>query len=50
MLQDGCQVIVSCIGHNMTLKGIYGQPQKLVTDVTRRLCKAIEVKNSKKTN
>jgi hypothetical protein len=32
----------------MTLKGIYGQPQKLVTDVTRRLCKAIEVNNSKK--
>jgi putative NADH-flavin reductase len=31
----GCQAIVSCLGHNMTLKGIYGQPQKLVTDVTR---------------
>jgi cation diffusion facilitator CzcD-associated flavoprotein CzcO len=44
----GCQAIVSCLGHNMTLKGIYGQPQKLVTDVTRRLCKAIEVNNSKK--
>ena len=44
----GCQAIVSCLGHNMTLKGIYGQPQKLVTDVTRRLCEAIEVNNSKK--
>lgn len=45
---DGCQSIVSCLGHNMTWKGIYGQPRKLVTDVTRRLCNAIEVNNSKK--
>ncbi len=45
---DGCQAIVSCLGHNMTWKGIYGQPRKLVTDVTRRLCNAIEVNNSKK--
>ena len=45
---DGCQAIVSCLGHNLTWKGIYGQPRKLVTDVTRRLCNAIETNNSKK--
>jgi hypothetical protein len=45
---NGCQVIASCLGHNMTWKGIYGQPRKLITDVTRRLCNAVEVSNSKK--
>ncbi len=37
-----CQAIVSCLGHNLTWKGIYGQPRKLVTDATRRLCEAIK--------
>jgi putative NADH-flavin reductase len=37
-----CQAVVSCLGHNITFKGIYGLPHKLVTDATRRLCKAIE--------
>lgn len=35
-----CQVIASCLGHNMSLKGIYGEPRKLVTKATQRLCKA----------
>jgi hypothetical protein len=38
----GCHSIASCLGHNMNWKGIYGQPRKLVTDATRRLCNAIE--------
>lgn len=37
-----CHSIASCLGHNMNWKGIYGQPRKLVTDSTRRLCNAIE--------
>ena len=39
----GCSAVASCLGHNLNLKGIYGQPRKLVTDATRRLCKAIRV-------
>lgn len=39
---QGCQAVVSCLGHNLTFKGIYGQPRRLVTDATRRLCNAIE--------
>ncbi|MBW3582781.1 MAG: SDR family oxidoreductase [Euryarchaeota archaeon] len=39
---DGCTAIASCLGHNMTLKGIYGSPRKLVTAATRRLCEAVE--------
>lgn len=38
----GCDAVASCLGHNLTLKGIYGQPRRLVTDATRRLCNAIK--------
>lgn len=38
----GCDAVVSCLGHNMTFKGIYGHPRRLVTDATRRLCNAIK--------
>jgi nucleoside-diphosphate-sugar epimerase len=37
-----CRVIVSCLGHNLTWKGVYGQPRKLVTDATRKLCDAVK--------
>ena len=40
---EGCHAVASCLGHNLTWKGIYGQPRKLVTDATRRLCEAIKV-------
>ena len=38
----GCDAVASCLGHNLTLKGIYGQPRRLVTDATRRLCDAVK--------
>lgn len=38
---SGCTAIASCLGHNLTFKGIYGSPRKLVTDATRRLCEAV---------
>lgn len=40
-----CNAVASCLGHNMSWKGIYGQPRKLVTDATRRLCDAIKSNN-----
>ena len=42
---DGCQAIVSCLGHNLTWKGVYGQPRTLVTSATRSLCDAIKANN-----
>lgn len=39
---NGCSVVASCLGHNLNLKGIYGQPRRLVTEATRRLCDAIK--------
>ena len=45
-LVDGCQAVASCLGHNMSFKGIYGQPRRLVTEATRRLCAAIHSLNA----
>jgi len=39
---SGCRAVASCLGHNMSLKGLYGHPRRLVTDATRRLCHAIK--------
>ena len=38
----GCDAVVSCLGHVISFKGIFGAPRKLCTDATRRLCAAIE--------
>ncbi len=37
-----CDAVVSCLGHVVDFKGIFGDPKKLCTDATRRLCNAIE--------
>ena len=37
----GCDAVASCLGHNLSFKGMFGPPYKLVTDATRRLCNAI---------
>ncbi len=42
----GCNAIVSCLGHNMTLKGVFGKPRRLVTQATQRLCQAIKANKS----
>ena len=39
---EGCRAVTSCLGHNMSWKGIYGQPRRLVTDAVCRLCKAVK--------
>jgi hypothetical protein len=36
-----CKAVASCLGHNMTFKGLFGRPRRLVTEATRRMCKAI---------
>ncbi|WP_405397137.1 NAD(P)-dependent oxidoreductase [Maribacter sp. Asnod2-G09] len=41
-LVSDCQAVASCLGHNLTFKGMYGQPRKLVTDATKRLCNAVK--------
>lgn len=36
-----CDSMVSCLGHNLTLKGIYGKPRRLVADTVRVISEAI---------
>lgn len=45
-LLRGCDAVVSCLGHNLSLKGVLGHPRKLVTQAVRRLCLAIKANRS----
>lgn len=42
---QGCDAVVSCLGHNLTFKGLFFPPRKLVTEAVKRLCRAIESTN-----
>jgi hypothetical protein len=39
---EGCDAVVSCLGHVLDLQGIFGSPRDLVTRATARLCRGIE--------
>ncbi len=45
---NGCDAVASCLGHNVSWKGVFGPPRRLVTDATRRLCNAIKANKSEK--
>jgi nucleoside-diphosphate-sugar epimerase len=45
---SGCVAVASCLGHNISLKGIFGHPRRLVTDAIRRLCNAVKANKSDK--
>jgi nucleoside-diphosphate-sugar epimerase len=36
-----CDGVASCLGHNLSFKGIFGAPRMLVTESVRRLCRAL---------
>ncbi len=37
----GCSAIVSCVGHPLSRKGIWGEPKRLCVDTTRKVCEAV---------
>ena len=37
-----CNAVVSCLGHNLTFKGMFGKPRLLVTDTLQCMCRAIK--------
>jgi hypothetical protein len=37
-----CDAVISCLGHVLSLKGIFGPPRDLVTRAASRLCRGIE--------
>lgn len=41
-----CDSVASCLGHNLTWKGVFGKPRRLVTDAVALLCNAIIIKNN----
>lgn len=36
----GCTAIASCLGHNLSVRGILGPPGTLVHDAVKKLCGA----------
>jgi len=47
LLQD-CNAIVSCLGHNITIRGIFGKPRNLVFDTIRNISEIVTEKADKK--
>lgn len=40
LLKD-CDAVISCLGHNLTFKGIFGRPRKLVRDSLKKITQCI---------
>lgn len=47
LLRD-CDVIICCLGHNMTVKGIFGKPRYLVFDTIKRICETVKQRADKR--
>jgi nucleoside-diphosphate-sugar epimerase len=47
-LVSDCEVVVSCLGHNLSLQGMYGQPRYLVLDTIRSLSQTVQKTTKKK--
>lgn len=43
-----CDAVASCLRHNLSLKGIFGKPRRLVTDAIRLVCETIQKSPSEK--
>ena len=41
-----CQAIAFCLGHNMTFKGVFGKPRKLVANAVQLVYRAVEKNRS----
>jgi nucleoside-diphosphate-sugar epimerase len=39
---DGCDTVVSCLGHNVSLRGLFGPPRDLVAGAVRRVREAAQ--------
>ena len=37
---DGCDVVISCLGHAISAQGVFGPPRDLVTRSVERVCRA----------
>ena len=39
----GCDAVISCLGHTLSLKGVFGAPRDLVARTVSRVCRAADV-------
>jgi hypothetical protein len=42
-LLSDCDAVISCLGHTISLKGIFGKPRLLVADTVRSVCDGIHL-------
>lgn len=47
-LLDGSDAIVSCLGHNTTIRGMFGKPWNLVSDTIRNVCETARKRADRK--
>jgi nucleoside-diphosphate-sugar epimerase len=47
LLQD-CNAIISCLGHNITIRGMFGNPRNLVFNAIRNICGTVKDRADKK--
>jgi putative NADH-flavin reductase len=40
-LINDCDAMICCLGHNISLKGLFGKPRMLVSDSIKNICEAI---------
>ncbi|MFS0722387.1 NAD(P)-dependent oxidoreductase [Paenibacillus sp. 1P07SE] len=40
-LLSDCTVVISCLGHTPTVKGIFGKPRQLVSDTIQHICETV---------
>jgi putative NADH-flavin reductase len=40
-LINDCDAVISCLGHNISFKGLFGKPRMLVRDSIKNICEAI---------
>jgi len=43
-----CDAVASCLGHNISFKGLFGKPRRLVTDAVKLACKSVKQNDTKK--
>jgi nucleoside-diphosphate-sugar epimerase len=41
-LVQNCNVVISCLGHNLSFKGMFGHPRYLVRDAIRSVCETVK--------
>ncbi len=47
-LLEDCDAVVSCLGHNISIRGIFGKPRYLVFDTIRSISEIVKEKADKK--